>query len=158
MGKRIRRFLWRIRLRRLWGPRSTWTGNNAHDVTATDRPDAPLASRWFAEGWSTCRCGKEFHVQAVGHTEDLARGFVHMRGSLCRACSALVARHTGRCPDGNCTLPYRHRGRCRPVEIPAELYEKARQRSHDWAAANPNWRDEAAARFSATIESERANE
>ncbi len=115
--------LYRLRLRRRWGKRSTWTGNDVRDVTVRQVSD----DHWYAEGWMHCRCGREFHVYAGAPAEDEVRICVRINDGLCRTCKAWVHRCLGQCPDGNCTLGYWHRGRCKPLEIPDEWRRRARQ-------------------------------
>lgn len=117
-----RGLLHRWRLWRLWGPRSTWNGNEVIDVTARQVRD----DHWFAEGWSVCRCGKEFATWGGGPTEEQARQRALFADGLCRRCKAFIDRALDMCPDGNCTQGYRHRGRCTPFVVPPEVLEKLR--------------------------------
>lgn len=114
-GRVMASLLTRWTLYRRWGPRGGWTGNNAHDVTVSERSDG----RWVGEGWSTCRCGKVRQVRSTaGWDEDSARRCVVLAGELCRACRAWSDRRTNRCSEGNCRLTYDHRGRCVPYPKP----------------------------------------
>lgn len=113
---------------RRWGPRKNWTGNNAHDITVTDRGEdwhGGERSRFYATGWTTCRCGKVRAISTDGQSDDLVRTMLELKGEMCRPCSAWTHKRANWCPDGNCTLGYEHKGRCQPLPPITELRRAA---------------------------------
>lgn len=117
-SRRKRASRWNIRhlretiaLRKRWGPKTTWTGNDAHDIEIKNVQD----SHYYVTAWSTCRCGKEFkfwHRWELSDPEEHIRTYMMLFGGLCKACSAWTAERADYCMEMECILGFNHKGRC----------------------------------------------
>lgn len=100
-----------------------------------------LRGRYTAEGWATCRCGKEFFCFTREVTQEMADLSLRLKvGSMCRTCDARIAQNLDMCPEwlhvergvSACILAWTHAGRCEPhPPIAPELLAQLRAKSKE---------------------------
>lgn len=88
---------------------------------------------WYMGKWTTCSCGKEFHVYARDDTYELTVGMLRLRAAcVCRRCAAERSKRMDTCPQyvpiprgvAACRLSYAHTGRCEPWEFKPDVWQK----------------------------------